>query len=319
MTELLMVRQRRGTGDAAPWIVEAGTTVPGHDHNRRLAALEEGLTRSAGVRAVAADADDAAVEEVVATLHEPAYLAALRGVPDAELVVLPHLAAPGLEADIPVGGALVAAAHEAVRTAVTAAQRVAAGAPLAYAVCRPPGHHAGPAYLGGYCYLNTAAAAAQTLVAAGVGRVGIVDLDLHYPNGTSEIVAGMTDAELHSLHAWPVANAAEDPVLPKTDRERLVEFRDAPDEAAYLAAVAESLATLARTAAAIVVSLGYDTVRGDPHGSWTLAPSAFAGIGRLLAACGRPICVVQEGGYALDALADCSHAFATGLLEEHAA
>jgi acetoin utilization deacetylase AcuC-like enzyme len=57
-------------------------------------------------------------------------------------------------------------------------------------------------------------------------------------------------------------------------------------------------------------------VRGDPHGSWSLEPRVFAQIGALLAACERPICVVQEGGYAVDALAECAHAFATGLLGE---
>ena len=62
--------------------------------------------------------------------------------------------------------------------------------------------------------------------------------------------------------------------------------------------------------------LGYDTVRGDPHGSWGFAPTIFAQIGRLLAGCGLPVCVVQEGGYALGALAACSYAFAAGLLDE---
>jgi acetoin utilization deacetylase AcuC-like enzyme len=232
---------------------------------------------------------------------------------------MPAFTAPGLEPDIPVGAGLVAAALEGARTAITAAQRVAAGARFAYALCRPPGHHAGPAWLGGYCYLNTAAAATQTLLEAGAGPVGILDLDLHYPNGTSAIVAQMADAQLHSLHAWPVTNAPEDPVLPRTEREALVEFRTAPDAATYLEAVGASVAALARSARVLVLSLGYDTVAGDPHGSWSFEPSIFSEIGRLLAASGLPICVIQEGGYALETLADCSHAFATGLLEEHAA
>jgi acetoin utilization deacetylase AcuC-like enzyme len=108
-------------------------------------------------------------------------------------------------------------------------------------------------------------------------------------------------------------------VLPRTEREVLVEFRTVPDAATYLDAVGASIATLARSARALVLSLGYDTVAGDPHGSWSFAPDIFAEIGRLLAASELPICVIQEGGYALETLADCSHAFATGLLEEHAA
>jgi acetoin utilization deacetylase AcuC-like enzyme len=322
VTELVMVTQRRRNGDdAAPWIVDGGRRMRGHDHDLRLAALEEGLWRHARVGAIEADASDADVERVLGALHEVGYLDALRLVrrQEQEPALMPAFTAPGLEPDIPVGAGLVAAAHEGVRTAITAAQRIAAGARFAYALCRPPGHHAGPAWLGGYCYLNTAAAATQTLLDAGSGPVGILDLDLHYPNGTSAIVAQMRDAQLHSLHAWPVTNAPEDPVLPRTEREVLVEFRTVPDAATYLDAVGASIAALARSARVLVLSLGYDTVAGDPHGSWSFTPDIFAEIGRLLAASGLPICVIQEGGYALETLADCSHAFATGLLEEHAA
>ena len=65
-----------------------------------------------------------------------------------------------------------------------------------------------------------------------------------------------------------------------------------------------------------MLSLGYDTVAGDPHGAWSFPASIFEGIGRLLAGPGLPVCVIQEGGYALRSLAQCSHAFATGLLSE---
>jgi acetoin utilization deacetylase AcuC-like enzyme len=61
--------------------------------------------------------------------------------------------------------------------------------------------------------------------------------------------------------------------------------------------------------------LGYDIVAGDPHGAWSFEPEIFTEIGALLAAAETPVCVIQEGGYALDTLAECSHAFATGLLE----
>ncbi len=178
----------------------------------------------------------------------------------------------------------------------------------------PPGHHAGPGWLGGCCYLNNAAAAAHTLNAAGVGHVAILDLDIHYPNGTAAIAAGMAETSLHSLHAWPVVNVPSRSARPCSERERLVEFRRAPAEEHYLSAVAESLDVLSESAAAIVLSLGYDTVRGDPHGCWHFSPQIFAEIGRLLAGSCLPVCVVQEGGYALDSLADCGHAFAIGLL-----
>jgi acetoin utilization deacetylase AcuC-like enzyme len=316
VSELLAIEQRRGFADAAPWVVEHGRRVQGHDDNRRLSELQAGLMRHAGVRAAAADATDECVERVLGRLHEPDYLGALRRVRSTEPVLMPELAAPGLAPDIPVCVGLVRAAHEGVRTAIAAAQRTVAGTRFTYALCRPPGHHAGPGWLGGYCYLNTTAAAVQTLREGGVGPVGILDLDLHYPNGTSAIVAWMADTALHSLHAWPVTNSPSQPVLPRSSRERLVEFRAAPAPAAYLDAVAASLHELTRCASVLVLALGYDTVRGDPHGSWGLPPAIFAQIGGLVADSGLPVCVVQEGGYALDTLAACSHAFASGLLDE---
>ncbi len=72
---------------------------------------------------------------------------------------------------------------------------------------------------------------------------------------------------------------------------------------------------LADSSKALVVSLGYDIVAGDPHGSWAFSPPIFDQIGRLLAATGLPVCTIQEGGYALGSLAECSHAFASGLLD----
>jgi acetoin utilization deacetylase AcuC-like enzyme len=314
MSELVVVEQRRGSDDAAHWIREGGRTLPGQDSNLRLAELREGLVRHAGVKPVAADAGDEELERTLGVLHEREYLEALRAVEGAELVVLPDFAPPGLEPDIPVCAGLVAAAHEGVRTAITAAERLAAGAEFTYAVCRPPGHHAGPAFLGGYCYLNNAAAAVQTLREAGVRPIGILDLDLHYPNGTSALVESMRDATLHSLHASPVTNVSSDTVLPQAARARVVAFAESPDADAYLAEVAASVEVLSESAAALVVSLGYDTVAGDPHGTWEFDPEVFAGIGRLLARSGVPVCVIQEGGYALHQLADCSHAFASGLL-----
>jgi acetoin utilization deacetylase AcuC-like enzyme len=315
IAELLLIEQRggNGNGNGAHWILEGGRILPGMDDNRRMAELRSGLLRHSGVRAATADADSEDVEQTLSVLHEPDYLEALGEVSE-EPVVMPELTPPGLPPDIPVCAGVVAAAREGVRTAMTAADRLAAGADFTYALCRPPGHHAGPAWFAGYCYLNTAAAAVQALRDRGVSPIGILDVDLHYPNGTAAIVETMSDASLHSLHASPVTNVAELTVTPSSEREHVVEFAGSPEAGAYLDAVADSIEALARTSAALVVSLGYDIVAGDPHGSWSFSPEIFAQIGSLLAASGRPVCVIQEGGYALDSLAACSHAFATGLL-----
>jgi acetoin utilization deacetylase AcuC-like enzyme len=325
VSELVMIEQRRpanGAG-ASLWVREGNARLPGHDSDARLIALRAGLGRHAGVRALDADAADATVARTLGALHEPRYLEALYRLEGEDPVVMPEFAPPGLEPDIPVNAGLVAAAREGVRTAISAAQRTLSGAEFTYAVCRPPGHHAGPAFHAGYCYLNNAAAAVRTLLDGGLAPVGVLDLDLHYPNGTSALLERLPDrdgegtgATLHSLHAAPVTNVPAGTALPRLAGERALAFEQAPDADAYVAEVASSVQELAAGVAALVVSLGYDTVRGDPHGSWSLEPEVFERIGALLAASGRPICVVQEGGYAVDALAACAHAFATGLLAE---
>jgi acetoin utilization deacetylase AcuC-like enzyme len=314
--ELLMIEQRGGHREGAPWILEGGRKLPGMDDRRRIAELRNGLVCHGRVRSCAAHAATEEVEQTLSELHEREYLETLKEVRSEAPVVMPELAAPGLPPDVPVSASLVAAAHEGVRTAISAAARLVEGARFSYALCRPPGHHAGPDWFAGYCYLNSAAAAALTLREGGMGPVGILDLDLHYPNGTAAIAARMSETSLHSLHAWPVTNVAGGAVTPSSERERVVEFTGSPDPATYLDAVARSVESLATSCESLVVSLGYDTVRGDPHGNWGFSPTIFAQIGRLLAASGVPVCVVQEGGYALQALAACSYAFAAGLLDE---
>lgn len=314
-SELVMIEQRQGFDDDAFWVREGDRRIPGQDGNRRLVELRAGLVRHSRVRPLAADAADEEVERTLAALHEATYLQALAELRSAEPVVMPDFAPPGLEPDIPVNANLVAAAREGVRTAITAAEQLLEGTRFTYAVCRPPGHHAGPAFHAGYCYLNNAAAAVRRLSDGGIKPVGIIDLDLHYPNGTSALVERMGPvAALHSLHAAPVTNLPPGTPLPRMAGERAVGFGESPDEDAYLREVAHSIHDLSEIARALVVSLGYDTVAGDPHGDWSFRPEIFAEIGRLLARSGLPVCVIQEGGYALDELADCSHAFATGLL-----
>jgi acetoin utilization deacetylase AcuC-like enzyme len=312
---LVMVEQRRERGGAVPWILdEEGRRTRGHDDGERLSEVRAGLMRHPGVVAEEADASAEEIELTLSRFHEPSYLRALERVRSAAPVLMAELAEPGLEPDTPVCAEAVASAREGVGTAISAARRTAAGARFSYALCRPPGHHAGPDWLGGYCYLNNAVAATQTLQEAGIERVAVLDVDLHYPNGTSALLARMTQTTLHSLHGQTGANLPWGRVRARSEREHLVTFRSSPRPDAYIATLATSTRTLARSTDAIVLSLGYDTVAGDPHGSWSFDASVFERIGRLLADTGLPVCVVQEGGYALGSLARCSHAFATGLL-----
>ncbi|HEX5609639.1 MAG TPA: hypothetical protein VFX45_06055 [Solirubrobacterales bacterium] len=313
---MIAIEQHQGSGADSLWVREGESRLPGRDCNARLDQVRDGLGRHPGVRFEAPEVASPAAEATLGELHRGSYLEALRGLraEDGE-VVLPDFSPPGLEPDIPVTVGLVEAAHEAARTAIAAAQRLNGGARFAYAVCRPPGHHAGPDWMAGYCYLNSAAAAAQTLRRGGLTPVGILDLDLHYPNGTSALAERMPDVTLHSLHAAPVTNLPPGEQLPRVEGERAVAFAECPDHASYLDEVAVSVEILAEEAQALVVSLGFDTVAGDPHGTWDFPPEIFTEVGALLAASGLPICVVQEGGYALPTLSDCAFAFVSGLLE----
>jgi acetoin utilization deacetylase AcuC-like enzyme len=317
MSELLLVEQRRegdAQGNGAPFILDRhGNVMEGRDDERRTSELRSGLAGHGKVRPIVSDCSGEQLERVLGALHDEEYLQALRAVDSEEPTMMPEWAPPGLPADSPVWAGVVATAFEGVRTAITAAERVVAGERFTYALCRPPGHHAGPAWLGGYCYLNTAAAAAYALCEGGLGPVAILDIDFHFPTGTSAIVAPLENVSLGSLHASTIAEVPWCVVEPG-ERERFVEFASCPDADVYIQALGEIVDELARTANALVLSLGYDTVASDPHGSWDFPPSIFERIGAVLAASGLPICVVQEGGYSLEALAECSHAFATGLL-----
>jgi len=317
LEELVMVEQRTAHADqAAPWVREGDRRIEGREGRERMVELRAGLLRHPRVTATPAAAADEEVERTLRSLHEPGYLDALAKL-GGDPVVMPEFAPPGLEPDIPVSAGILAAAREGVRTAITAADQVLEGERFAYALCRPPGHHAGPRFHAGYCYLNNAAAAARRLLDGGLRPLGILDLDLHYPNGTSALVERMAgDAALHSLHAAPVTNLPPGVELPRQWGERAISFASSPDEGTYLEEVRASVSALAERSAALVVSLGFDTVAGDPHGGWSFEPRLFTGVGRILAAAALPVCVVQEGGYSLPRLADCSHAFALGLLGE---
>jgi acetoin utilization deacetylase AcuC-like enzyme len=316
---MLLVERQPGARAIQPWVLDGhGRKLQEHDHDRRLSEVRRGLVRHPRVRRVAARASREELARALSTLHEPAFLRALAHSPSSERgpLLMAQFAAPGMDPDTPVCAEVTAAAFEGVRSAVAAAGLIVEGERFVYALCGPPGHHAGPGWLGGCCYLNNAAAAVHTLRDARVGRVGILDLDIHYPNGTAAMVARLSGTSLYSLHAWPVVNAPSSSAQPCCERERVVEFRSAPSREAYLEAVAASIDEITLSAELLVLSLGYDIVAGDPHGCWDFSAEIFASIGSLLAAAGLPVCVVQEGGYALESLAACSYAFAGGLLGE---
>jgi acetoin utilization deacetylase AcuC-like enzyme len=201
-----------------------------------------------------------------------------------------------------------AAALAAVDVALTAADLVAGGARAGYALCRPPGHHAGPGYYGGFCLLNNAAVAARALRRQ--GRVAVLDVDFHHGNGTQEIFWEDGEVLYVSLHGDPAVRypyftgaADETGEGPGRGANRNFPLPDGTGEAAYLAALEAACDTVAAfRPVTLVVSLGFDTFERDPLGTFRLTTDSYARIGDRLAQLALPTLLVQEGGYALDAL-----------------
>ncbi|HOU42019.1 MAG TPA: histone deacetylase family protein, partial [Promineifilum sp.] len=213
------------------------------------------------------------------------------------------------------------AAYAAAQVALSAAQALL-GAPLVYALTRPPGHHAYSDLYGGYCYLNNAAIAAHWLAQRGL-RPAILDIDYHHGNGTQAIFYERDDVFFCSLHADP---ADEYPYYSGYPDEMgagqgegatlNIPLPQATGEAGYLRALDWALAAVdAVSPDMLVVSLGFDTLSGDPHGGMGLTPAAFRPIGQSLAALGRPTLLVQEGGYQLGMLGPALLALLEGLGE----
>lgn len=210
----------------------------------------------------------------------------------------------------PIAEGTWAAARAAADAALTAAELVAAGEPAAYALCRPPGHHATRNQLGGYCYLNHAAVAARWLAAR--GPTAIVDVDYHHGNGTQEIFYEDGRVLFVSLHADP---AWEYPLYwgyaDETGRgfgaglTHNVPLPAGIGDDGYAAALGGALDVVRDFGPRwLVVSLGFDTYERDPLGTFRLSLDGLGRSGRALAGLGLPTLIVQEGGYCVEALGD---------------
>jgi acetoin utilization deacetylase AcuC-like enzyme len=218
-----------------------------------------------------------------------------------------------------VGAGTWAAARAAVDCAIQAAQLVAAGTRLAYALCRPPGHHATPAGFGGSCYLNNAAVAAAVLRAGGAGTVGIVDLDAHQGNGTAAIFYERADVRYGSVHVDPgagwfphvVGYAEETGAGAGEGATRNAPLPEGAGDEPWLAAVA-GLADWVSGCDALVVSLGVDAAADDPESPLQVTADGYREAGRILARTGLPAVAVQEGGYHLPTLGGLVAAYLQG-------
>ncbi|HCP55148.1 MULTISPECIES: histone deacetylase family protein [Pseudomonas] len=200
------------------------------------------------------------------------------------------------------------AAYSAAQVALTAQREISNGAHTAFALCRPPGHHAAGDVMGGYCYLNNAAIAAQAFLDQGSKRVAILDVDYHHGNGTQSIFYNRKDVLFTSIHGDP---AAEFPFF--------LGYADEPGEgegegynfnyplpagsgwSEWSAALEQACAEISRyDADVIIVSLGVDTFKEDPISQFKLDSPDYLKMGERIAALGKPTLFVMEGGYAVE-------------------
>ena len=320
--------------------LESGRIQPYAEQPQRAEILRERLLQS-GQGVPAAPCPPAGLDALKA-VHTPALLHYLAHraeylAPDQEyaypeiFAVRPDLASLSINPraadgyycfDIysPIGRGTWQAACASAGLALAAARQVRSGAPGAYALCRPPGHHAGPDSIGGYCYLNNAALAALELLP--LGRVALLDIDYHHGNGTQTIFWDDPRVLFASLHGDPdfeypytLGRASETGGSRARDLTFNLPLPAGTRGAVYLAALEQILRRIEAFApAALVVSLGLDTVAGDPSGTFALHVSEYRKIGQQIAALHLPTVLVQEGGYAFTLLADQIEQFFNGFL-----
>lgn len=211
------------------------------------------------------------------------------------------------------------AARRAVDCALSAAAEILEGKRLAYALIRPPGHHAERRSFGGFCYFNNNAIAAQYL--AGWGRVAIVDIDYHHGNGQQDIFYQRSDVLTVSIHghpsfAYPYFSGFEDE-QGEAEGEGFnlnIPLPEVVDGEAHRHALRRALRRVGDFRPQfLVVALGLDTARRDPTGTWSLSGKDFEENGKLIGELGLPTVVIQEGGYRTRTLGRNALAFFRGL------
>lgn len=226
-----------------------------------------------------------------------------------------------MDASAPIGAHTFESARWSANCAVAAAGAALAGAPRAYALARPPGHHARQDAAAGFCYFNNSAIAAEILRRRH-DRVAILDVDLHHGNGTQDIFYERADVLTVSIHAdpdrfypffWGAENERGRGAGDGFNRNFPLPRGSGDD--AFLAALDRALAHIdAFDPGALVIALGLDAFEGDPFGGLGVSTRGFNRIGSAIAHAGaRPTVIVQEGGYLCAALGDNLAAFLTGI------
>lgn len=213
------------------------------------------------------------------------------------------------------------AARDAVNCAVTGAEEVLAGRRFAYALVRPPGHHAERRAFGGFCYFNSTSVAANYL--SRYGTVAVLDVDFHHGNGTQDIFYHRADVLTISIHghpsfAYPHFAGFADEIGIASGEGFNVNYPLAEDTKPerYRKVLERALKRIRDYKAQyLVIALGLDTAKGDPTGTWALTPDDFRLNGVAIASLGLPTLFVQEGGYRTRTLGSNARAFFQGVAE----
>lgn len=306
-----------------------GTTIPHPEQATRYTILRDAV-QADGHRLV--EAGDHGLDPILA-VHDPGYVAFLRTTWNrrgelpgaAEDILTGHFARPHMhrrpdgllgllgyhmaDTSTPIRAGTWEAVAASAQVAVSAAD-AAAEHGHAYALCRPPGHHAYADSAGGFCFLNNSAIAAERLRARTGGRVAILDIDVHHGNGTQGIFYRRADVSTVSIHADPAdyfpffaGYADEHGEGEGEGYNRNIPLPHGSGDAVWLRAIEDGLAAIAaHRPAALVVALGLDASEHDPIGALRVTTDGFACAARTIAAAGLPTVLVQEGGYLCEAL-----------------
>ena len=255
---------------------------------------------------------------ILETIHTKEFIAFLNKVSN-ELeygkYILEHpYTNPYVENDTPIVKGFFEQAFEAAMTALYSGYKILNGAKKVYSINRPPGHHAGKDWIGGYCYLNNAAVALKKILDGGIKPVGLLDIDFHFGDGSANILLNEPDALFISIHADTEKYYPYTKINEVTDRQVFFSFSESPSENEYIKALDAAIERIIDFGCkALVVSVGFDIIKGDPHGTWNLSPMILKKIGVKLKSLGIPLCFIQEGGYLIDEIGYCACQLLEGL------
>lgn len=211
----------------------------------------------------------------------------------------------------PISASTWASAYASAQSAIHGADLIVSGESVAYALCRPPGHHAFAEIAGGFCYLSNTAIAARRLQVQG-RRVAVLDVDLHHGNGTQGIFYEDPTVLTVSIHAHPEryypffwGYPGETGAGPGAGANLNLCLERGSGDAAYMDALATALERIALWGAdTLVLALGLDAFEGDPFAGLAVTTGGFTRISRAIRALGIPTLIVQEGGYLCPELGD---------------